>query len=120
MLIAAELKEDYQRDQIEELISLMDELIKNKDFYKDAPEENLVKLKEKKYGNCLKLLCKQYANWVFGFERVNNKAVISSLLFIKKNYPNFSWNIFDCKIKLGIGIVMGVGSGTKTIRKPLN
>ena len=57
---------------------------------------------------------------LIGFERVKYKAVTSSLLVIKKNYPNFSWNIFDYKIELGIGTVMGIGSSTETIGEPLN
>ena len=47
MLVDTELKEDFIKTEIEEIISLMDNFIVNSDFYKDAPRDLLSKLKEK-------------------------------------------------------------------------
>ncbi len=47
MLIDAELKNDFIRAEIKEIIELMNSFIIEHNFYKDGPEEYLAQLKEK-------------------------------------------------------------------------
>lgn len=47
MLINAELKDDFIKDEIEEIILLMDEVIENINFFKSGKQKPLNELKEK-------------------------------------------------------------------------